>query len=339
MSNKVSISHALDVLECKDHHKLIDVFNVLCLLSSQLKRDWYLESLDGPCSIDKEHIFLIRTSKNSVCSLAKMIVEESEYMHRSTVTQCLNKLMEMDILRYNDMYMGWEILSMEDAFESSVEYLGSSSGYMELRKLFFTRDFYEMPVTMKKIVYYCCILMSSKGFKSMQSFIINLKNEKSKWISFLNTDNLYYIKSMIIKLLGEHGLLKKVEQKQYSHRPDLKSKNKFLFILKPLDSLKSTLKDSIDSFKNRFDRLTSKYSKLYDYICSVRDRLSEPAKSRADKNIIYNLLDLLKHSSKSTVDAVIDGVFTKLHSGNIDHPAAYIKKILRSNVINLHLMK
>ncbi|KDR95965.1 hypothetical protein SAMN02745945_01762 [Peptoclostridium litorale DSM 5388] len=339
MSNKASISHALDVLECKDHHKLIDVFNMLCLLSSQLKRDWYLESLDGPCSMDKEHIFIIRTAKSSVCSLAKMVVEESEYMHRSTVTQCLNKLIDMDILRYNDMYMGWEIVSMEDAFESSVQYLGSSSGYMELRKLFFTRDFYEMSVTMKKIIYYCCILMSTKGFKSMQSFIINLKNENSKWISFLNTDNLYYIKSVIIKLIGENHILRKIEQKQYSHRKGLKPKNRFLFILKPLDALKSTLKDSIESFKSRFDRLTSKYAKLYDYICSVRESLIEPAKSRADKNIIYNLLDLLKHSSKSTVDAVIDGVFTKLHSGSIDHPAAYIRKILRSNVINLHLMK
>lgn len=329
MANKVSISHALSVLHSKKHHKLIDVFNAVCRMSTQIRRDWYVETLTGDIDASKEYIFIVRTANPSICCLSKMILEEAGYMHRSTVSQCLNELADMGIVSYNSSYLGWEIIGMEDAFNKA-DSETSPGGYMELRKLFFSKEFYEMNVTLKKIVYYCSILMSTKGFKSKNSFIINLKKENPEWTSFLNTDNIYYIKSLITRLIDDSNLLRKLEQKQYAHRT-VKNKNRFLFILKPLEKLKLFIKDSPLSAQDKLNSLISKHKELYSYIAGLRDKLEQPARSRATDSVICALVEALRYLNRSTVELVVDSVFTRIHNGEISHPSAYIAKILQKH--------
>lgn len=329
MANKVSISHALSVLHSKKHHKLIDVFNAVCSMSIQTRRDWYIEALSGEIDTSNEYIFIVRTANPSICCLSKMILEEACYMHRSTVTKCIAELVDMGLLRYNPSYLGWEIIGMENAFNRS-DSEASSGGYMELKKLFFSREFYDMNVTLKKIVYYCSILMSTKGFKSKNSFIINLKKENPEWTSFLNTDNIYYVKSLISRLLEESSLLKKLEQKQYAHR-NIKNKNRFLFILKPLERLKLSIKDSRISARDKLENLVSRHKELYSYITGLRDRLEQPARSRANDNVIYALVEALRYLSRPKVELVVDSVFTRLHNSEINHPSAYIARILQKH--------
>lgn len=321
MADKVSINQCLKVIKSKTHHKLIDVFNAIVLISSQIKRDFVLESIFELESKSSD-IFLIRTDKTSLSFLAKIIIRKFPYMHRSTVIECIKELINMNILLYNPIYLGWQILDLEESFISS-----SKSGYMSLRSLFFSEYFYNLPISAKKIIFYFCILMSTKGFNKAKTFIVNLKNENNPIFDFLNTQNQYYIKTIIENFLLEEGFTKKIEHKFYQHR-NIQIKNKFLFLLKPSKKLEIKL-TSKEAYNLCIKHLLSSSSTLYNYLNEIRKKVDQSIKNRITDILIQEIISSISYYSTKLQLEVIDKIFIKLHHEEINHPKAYINELLK----------
>ncbi|MGL5245726.1 MAG: hypothetical protein ACRC7R_11175, partial [Sarcina sp.] len=220
MATKIYNSHLTTIMnDCKEYF-ILDVYIALVHMSSQ-----------------ENSLYLIQIFDDTKSDLVKAIMKYIE-VKRETIKNCLDKLIEIDILEYNQEYNAWILKGMENMHEKKTyhcEDINSSkkfTGYTKVRKLFLTNRFTTMKAREKRVIIYLAQLVDSKAGKHYKSFSMNLIKPNNYWLKILKTKDKYYAKYTIKNMLEKH---------------------KDLFIDKPLGERESAYsKGNGNSFKFNF---------------------------------------------------------------------------------------
>lgn len=317
MATKSNVNHVLKIIKSNKHHKLIDVFFVLSKISIQFR-----EEQTG------RDFFIVYTDTDSEYNLCKIIKQEAPYFKsRTTVASCLNTLKDMNILYYSKGERGWIIREMDEMLDH---------GFIKLRKIFFTKLFYDLNITEKKALVYTVFIMSTKGYKSVRKIVINLKDDESKWRGIFKSDNIYYLRKRIVSILKKYFRdisepFRKKELNNYNYDKNMvRNKKKqlgFKFLFEPYRLITET----IDKYNKReiLEELKDLDQGFYGYIHKTKMRLEEKISNKFTDDIIISLMRCCKGLSYNNKQYIADRVVKKLFDKNeIASPDKYIGKIV-----------
>ncbi|QUH22070.1 hypothetical protein [Alkaliphilus sp. B6464] len=322
MATKISIDHALQIVKNNDHHKLIDVFNVLAKISSQYKEDE-----------TQRDFFIIFSHTDSLYHLSKIIKKEAPYIKsRTTITNCLKTLINMNILYYSYGVNGWVIRGMDNML---------TEGYIELRKIFFTDIFYNMNITEKKALFYSVYIMSTKGYKSLKQIIINVKNIDSEWMQIFKSDNIYYIRERVQNILNRffkdisdikrEQELEKLEDyigEEQINKAKKDLKFKFFFIPNKIINEKLATKKTDREELQNFRKSDSSF---YSYLIKLRERQDEHIQKKFTDRIMIALLRYCKGLNYLYKQEIASRILTKLFdTKEISSPDRYIGTVVQA---------
>lgn len=329
MATKISIKHALKIVRNNNNYKLIDVFNVLAKISSQ-----YKEEETG------RYFFIIFSHTDSYYHLSKIIQQEAPYIKsRTTITSCLKTLVHMDILEYSHGLKGWIIKGMADML---------TEGYIELRKIFFTKLFYDLNITEKKAIFYATYIMSTKGYKKLKQIIVNIKNLDSEWMQIFKSNNIYYIRKRIKNILGRFFKdLSEIKRKEelskladYIHKErKRKIKNmldfKFYFIpnkiMNELLSQRKTDKEILLEYRNSDPA-------FFGFLVKVRNIQNDFIKKKFTDKIMIALLKYCKALDYMSQQHITYRIIRKLNDKDeIVSPDKYISKTVKTYLEEIYI--
>ncbi len=330
MATKACMHHVNDILINTTHHKLLDVYFVLCNMSTQ----------------DSNNQFFIHTASKSIYSVCKAIMKEAPYMKsRNTIHECCKELMSIGILKYNREAYAWELHLMKYMFKSD----NGLSGFIHLRKIFFTELFYNLSVSEKKILCKVLSIMSSKGYRSYRDIEISLENDKDKvnmnfWKKGLNSNDKYYIRKIIAGVLSNKELFidnsdterqKQLIKHQFNSTMYKKQKKLFQyrFWFSPAPKLRDLLYKNKKSLEERFNDLKQKYKDLYDYLSIRLLSCQDYIQKKFSMEIWVAILSSCRNVSWIIRKEVVEGVITKLyHHVEIASPEKFIGSLTRSRI-------
>lgn len=313
MATKIYIKHALNIVKQNEHYKLIDVFLTLAKM----------------CTQTSENKFCIYTENASIYNLSKAIINTSPYItSRTTVTSCIKSLIQMDILVYDYNGKCWYINEMENML---------SEGYMDLREVFFTKSFYDLNITEKKIVFYATYIMSTKGYRRINQIIINIGNKTSEWLKIFKTKNIYYLKEKVKSVIGQFFIDKsqtnrelEIKRTKYGKKKRLQQ-IKFKFYLKPKKILTDKL--SKQSVSQELDRYRENDPEFYNFLVDLREQQNILVKNRFTDKILALLIRLTKALTEQARLDITYRIITKLHDFNkVVAPERYIATVIQAYV-------
>ena len=193
MSTKLSNEHITRISqECREY-KILDVYIILAHISSEVKSGKYL----------------IQSYSNKRSDLINIVHKYSPNTSYKTISNCIDKLEEMNILVYDESLCAWCLKNMENMTKSkadaeTLEERESLTGYTNIRKFFLTDEFFNMRAREKRIVVYICQLLDSKASKNYKNISINLLKFNNSWLRILKTKCKYYAKKTIENMLEKY---------------------------------------------------------------------------------------------------------------------------------------
>lgn len=205
MATKLYNSHLSKLMfECKQYY-ILDCYIALVHISSEI---------DGK--------FIIQTYSSHKTDLINSIKNIVNVSYK-TIYNCIEKLIELDIISYNQTKEAWIINDMEymvkkkNLLSNSDEELNKYTGYTYIRPIFITDDFNKMDIAEKRIIIYMSQLTDSNSGRFYKNFIMDLNNKKSAWFKILNTKSKYYAAQKITRMFSKYkNIIENVtEYKEY----------------------------------------------------------------------------------------------------------------------------
>ncbi len=207
MATKMYNSHLSIILSCNEYY-IIDTYINLVNISSEVN--------------DK---YLIQTFSDKRSDLINLVLKNLKVSYK-TVFNCLDKLIKLNILAYDDILSCWTLKDMENMTKSKTDALDfdelySATGYTNIRTFFFTEDFTFMRAREKRLLIYMSQLSDSKKSGFHNGFSMNLLKPNSSWLKILRTKSKYYAKYTIMRMLSTYGNLfednsDRLREKDYS---------------------------------------------------------------------------------------------------------------------------
>lgn len=189
MATKLYNSHLNKIYtECKDYYIL----------------DTYIGLVNAASEINDKYIIQSYSSKKS--DLVNIIIRSVNLTYK-TAFNCLETLLNINIIKYNDELSAWELIDMENmnktktASDEIIEEKKKYSGFTRIRKFFFSDTFNKMKYREKRIFIYMSQLADSKSTSNYDDYIINLKKPNTDWLRVLCTRNVYYARKTIKSML------------------------------------------------------------------------------------------------------------------------------------------
>ena len=191
MATKLSNYHVSILLnECKEYY-ILDTYIALSHISSDIKGKYIIQTSDD--------------SKSTLVNLVKRFCTTATYR---TIFNCIDKLIDLNILEYSTTLKGWTLVNMEKMTlsldEASDEDKALAKGYTHIRKLFLTEEFNKMKFREKRLIIYLAQLKDSKSSNNYNEFKVNLLKNNSSWMKVLRTKCKYYAKYTITNLLNKY---------------------------------------------------------------------------------------------------------------------------------------
>lgn len=193
MSTKLSNEHIRKITEeCKEY-KILDTYIVLSYISSEVKSGKYL----------------IQTYSDKRSNLINIVHKYMPNTCYKTISNCIDKLISMDVLVYNEILSAWCLNEMENMTKSKSEaedeYEASNfTGYTHIRKFFLSENFFNMRAREKRLILYICQLLDSKASKHYDNISINLLKYNNNWLKILKTKCKYYAQKTINTMLKKY---------------------------------------------------------------------------------------------------------------------------------------
>lgn len=214
MATKMYNSHLSEILSCNEYY-ILDVYINIVNISSEVN--------------DK---YLIQTFSDKKSDLINLIGKNLNISYK-TIFNCLEKLIDLNIVVYEQELNCWILKDMENMTKSKAdnsEY--TATGYTNIREFFFTEEFTFMKAREKRLLIYMAQLKDSKNSSFYNGFSLNLLKPDSPWLKILKTKSKYYAKYTIIKMLKKYPEIfedhsDKEREKDYS--PDRMKNFKFSF--------------------------------------------------------------------------------------------------------------
>ncbi|MFW2491756.1 hypothetical protein ACN077_24845 [Clostridium chromiireducens] len=190
MATKLYNSHLSKILyECNEYYIL----------------DTYISLVDISSEVNSK--YLIQTFTSSKSDLIALVRRNLNVSYK-TIFNCIDKLIELSILVYDDELHSWSLVNMENMTKSKGDSDNESNfdltGYTHIRNFFFTEEFRSMKAREKRLMIYMSQLCDSKASKFHEGFSMNLLKPGSSWMKVLRTTSKYYAKYTIDKMLKKY---------------------------------------------------------------------------------------------------------------------------------------
>lgn len=274
MANKISNAHLNILLNAKKYNTP-DIFIALVDISKEYK--------------DKDQIrFLIPTDCNSIKLLKKIIYKRNPNISKQTISNCIQELLVLNLLQYNEEQLAWEIPSMINFLDY---------GYTNIRPIFLGKTFNDitfndLTLNEKKLLLYICFLLDTKTSNSFKTLnktdikislrkysgpnvtknkkiiniiekkdsknVINIKERDNRcvWLKLFNTHSIYYAKNIINKFIKKVGNLIEDVSDTFRGKTFLSNNEEqfqFYFNTPILKNTKESLKEEIERNQEDFD--------------------------------------------------------------------------------------
>lgn len=220
MATKLYNSHLNTILfECNEYY-ILDTYISLVHISSEVNSKYLIQTYSD--------------SKSDIISLVRKYVNASY----KTVYNCIDKLINLNILEYNQSLCSWTLVNMEHMTTPKSLGLENSkqrenfTGYTHIRSFFFTDEFSTMKAREKRLMIYMAQLCDSKASAFHPDFSMNLLKPNSSWLTVLRTKSKYYAKYTIEKMLYKYNnlFINKTDEFREKDLSPAKNKNfKFIF--------------------------------------------------------------------------------------------------------------
>ena len=191
MATKMYNSHLSKILSCNEYY-ILDTYINLVNISSEVN--------------DK---YLIQTFSDRKADLINLVRKNLKVSYK-TVFNCLEKLISLNIITYDEELNCWILKDMENmtkskTYPSDVNAQDTATGYTNIRKFFFTEEFTFMKAREKRLLIYMSQLRDSKKSGFHNGFSMNLLKPNSSWLKILKTKSKYYAKYTIMKMLKTYS--------------------------------------------------------------------------------------------------------------------------------------
>lgn len=228
MATKMYNSHLSTILYSCNEYYILDTYMALVHISSEVNSKYIIQNYSE--------------LKSDLISLIRNKYVKASY---KTIFNCLNTLIDKNIISYDSSIGAWVLNDMENMTKSknNAEFVKDSTytGYTNIRSFFFTTEFSHMKAREKRLIVYMAQLCDSKASEFHTGFSMNLLKPNSSWLKVLKTKCKYYAKYTIEKLLNKYSDLFKntseeLRSKDYS--PTRNKRFKFAFSCPSLDTRK-----------------------------------------------------------------------------------------------------
>lgn len=192
MATKLYNSHLNDILLNCNEYYILDTYITLVHISSEVNNKYLIQTYSD-CKAD-------------VISLVRKYINVSY----KTAYNCIDTLIEKNILSFNNELNSWTLVNMENMTKSkdnALEDRDSLTGYTHIRNFFFTDEFFNMKARKKRLIIYMAQLSDSKSSNFHQGFTMNLLKPNSPWLKILRTKCKYYAKYTIENMLAKYNEL------------------------------------------------------------------------------------------------------------------------------------
>lgn len=160
----------------------------------------------------KDDKFIIQTFDNSKPHLVSLVGSTVNATYK-TILGCITKLMDLDILRYDEELNGWIFTDMEYMVKPKEEVPPEKrhlcQGYTKIHRFFFTAEFQTMRSMEKRLLVYMAQLKDSKANAAYNgTFTANLNKSSggnSSWYKILKTRDKYYARKIISTMIKKYG--------------------------------------------------------------------------------------------------------------------------------------
>lgn len=262
MATKMYNSHLSTILfQCNEYY-ILDTYIALVHISSEVN--------------DR---YLIQTYSDSKADVISLI---SKYMKSSykTIYNCVDKLIHLGILSYDNILNSWTLVDMENMTKSKNhgfkddEDPKALSGYTHIRNFFFSQEFSKMKAREKRLMIYMAQISDSKAADFHNGFSMNLLKPNSPWLKVLKTKCKYYAKYTIEKMLKNYPELFNDHTENLRHRDIAPKRNrsfKFLFHCDPIR--KKALEDDAIAIINEYN--PNEYALVMDKLRFAEVNLSK----------------------------------------------------------------
>ena len=207
MATKMYNSHLSKILSCNEYYIL----------------DTYINLVNISCEVNDK--YLIQTFSDKMSDLINLVRKNLKVSYK-TAFNCLEKLIKLNVLDYDNTLNCWTLKDMENMTKSKADALDfdssySATGYTNIREFFFTNEFTFMKAREKRLLIYMSQLRDSKKSGFHDGFSMNLLKPNSSWLKVLKTSSKYYAKYTICKMLSTYSNLfedksESLREKDYS---------------------------------------------------------------------------------------------------------------------------
>lgn len=225
MATKLNNNHLSTIMEnCKEYY-IFDTYIALAYISS---------NIDGK--------YLIQTfteNKSDIINAVKKYVDVAY----KTVSNCIDKLITLNILEFSLSLNAWVLIDMEKMTELKSDYIKEEKikGYTKIRSFLLTKEFLKMKFRVKRLIIYMLQLLDSKASKLYKDFTLNLLKNNSSWMKVLRTTNKYYARETINYIVEKYSSFfedKSDEIRKNTLAPNKIISFKFCLKLKKINDIK-----------------------------------------------------------------------------------------------------
>lgn len=222
MATKLSNAHLSVIMDkCKEYY-IFDTYIALAHVSSDINGR-----------------YLIQTFTDSKADIVNIVKRHVNAAYK-TIYNCLDKLIELNIVTFDSSLNAWVLVDMEKmtcskscssvndnlmekSFDESFDVEPSLNdennyyqkfynqksllGYTNIRNFFLTSLFSKMKARIKRLVIYMSQLADSKSSNFHKSFSMNLLKKNSPWLKVLRTTSVYYARTTINQILEKYSSL------------------------------------------------------------------------------------------------------------------------------------
>ena len=294
-------------------------------------------------SLEIDNKFLVQTYNKSISNLATLLNKYIKTTHK-TLHSCISKLIELEIIAYDEKLDSWLILGMENMTKSKLEYNNDIdeellTGYTNIRNFFLSEEFSKMKAREKRVLLYLAQLRDSKASKHFTGAEMNLSNPNSSWLKVIRTSSKYYAKYTIERMLCQYADLLNDTSTETRERDKSLSKNKrfkFSFGCKFLEKIKSEEDEMFElvKIKNPYE---------YDFVMD-RIRSADISLSKAKiMHLIRAISNLKEWFLKERVTQIIVNKYIAIqkHKSRVDIKSlqAYLVAVVRSVIDEYNYFK
>lgn len=306
---KINNNHLNIILNKSKKYRTIDVLIYLSDLTKQFRVG----------NMRSETLFIV-PSHNSAYSLWEEVNRKHpNIINSTTFRECLNELKELNIVKYNSEYDGFELVDMNEMIKKR------GCGYTEIRDFFFEDIFLNMNFSCKKMLIFLIHLLDKKQFSKKFKKIyktdinLNLNNYKKSFskeelniMNILKTKNVYYVKEVLDNLLLNYPDLftSKTQSLREENYGKVKGKAQGVCVdLTYFFDINNCVKENNYDPKVEYEKLSKKYTTLVEKINEISSNKNISMNYQVKISLLRKLYRYLPYVQNSIINTIVNRLY------------------------------